>query len=138
MIGIVVVGHGRLAEGVLHAARMIVGELGGVRGVSLREMDDVEGLLGRVEAAVDEVAVGGEGVLILVDLFGASPFNVSARLARGRDDLEVVTGVNLPMVLELVVRREGRKLAELTAIARRSGVEGVHTLSEILDEGRGV
>ncbi len=126
------VSHGDMAEGMIDAARMIVGEMEGVATVSLKESDAVEDLLSRIETAVDEVDQG-EGVLILVDAFGASPFNASARLAMNRKDVEVVSGMNLPMLLELAVQREGQDLGAATQIALETGAASIRTLSQTLN-----
>jgi PTS system mannose-specific IIA component len=131
VVGIVIVTHGAMTDGLLDAARMIVGPLDGIVGVALMESDNVESLMERVEAAVDEVN-SGDGVLILVDLFGASPFNASARLAMTREGIEVLTGVSLPMLLEVVVQRDDQPLQELVEIAREAGTTGIRTLSETL------
>lgn len=131
LVGIVLVSHGEMANGMLEAARMIVGEQEGVATVSLTEMDAVEGLMERVAAALDRVDTG-DGALILVDVFGASPFNAGSRLAMQRPKVEVVSGMNLPMLLELAIKREGRDLEECTAIAREAGTTGVRTLSNAL------
>jgi len=131
LVGIVIVTHGKMAEGLLDAARMIVGEQEGIVGVGLLECDDVEGLMERVAQAVAQVETG-DGTLLLVDVFGASPFNASARLAMAGGHLEVLSGVSLPMVLELAVQREGQSLAELVAVAREAGNCGIRTLSDTL------
>jgi PTS system mannose-specific IIA component len=120
-----------MAEGLLDAARMIVGEQEGIVGVGLMVSDDVESLMERVAHAVEQVE-SGDGTLLLVDVFGASPFNASARLAMAGGNLEVLSGVSLPMVLELAVQREGQSLSELVAVAREAGASGIKTLSETL------
>lgn len=132
MVGIVVVSHGNMAEGMMDAARMIVGEMEGVATVSLKESDAVEDLISRIETAVDEVDQG-DGTLILVDAFGASPFNASARLAMNRKNIEVVSGMNLPMLLELAVQREGQDLQAVTQIALETGTTSIRTLSQTLN-----
>ncbi|UCC77407.1 MAG: PTS sugar transporter subunit IIA [Anaerolineales bacterium] len=133
MVGIVIVSHGDMADGLLDAARMIVGEQDGLATVSLREMDAVEGLTERVAAAIEKVD-GGDGVLVLVDLFGASPFNASARLAmQGDSNMEVISGVSLPMLVELMVQREGESLEKLVQVALEAGTSGVRTLSQTLN-----
>ena len=110
MVCLVVAAHGHLAEGLVASSAMIVGP-----------SDD---------AAV-EVSPSQE-YLILVDLFGGSPYNAAARFAAGRDDADVVTGVNLPMVIEVLSRRlTGAGLAELVEAARTSAVDGVKVLSEV-------
>jgi len=131
VVGIVLVSHGEMAVGMLEAARMIVGPQEGIATVCLRESDAVEGLMERVGAAIKEVDTG-EGVLILVDLFGASPFNAGARLAMQRDKTEVVSGVNLPMLLELCMQRGQQDLNQLVATARSAGTGGIRTLPETL------
>lgn len=131
MVGIILVSHGDMAAAMRDAAYMIVGPQQNVEAVSLRESDDVEGLMERVAAAIAAVDEG-DGVLILVDVFGASPFNAAARLAMQRDKLEVLTGMSLPMFLELVVQRPRTSLEDLTAIAREAGTSGVRTFSETL------
>lgn len=131
MVGIVVVSHGDMAEGMIDAARMIVGPMDGVATVSLKESDAVEDLMGRIEVALNEVDQG-EGVLILVDAFGASPFNASARLALGRKDVEVISGMNLPMLLELAVGRAGQDLAMVIQIALETGTTSIRTLSQTM------
>jgi len=131
LVGIVVVTHGQMAEGMLDAARMIVGEQERLVSVTLREADGIESLTERVAAAVEQVDAG-DGVLVLVDVFGASPFNASARVAMRRSKVEVLTGVSLPMLLELAVQREGQDLSALTQVARDAGTSGIRTLSETL------
>jgi mannose/fructose/sorbose-specific phosphotransferase system IIA component len=120
-----------MAEGMIDAARMIVGPMDGVATVSLKESDAVEDLMGRIEIALNEVDQG-EGALILVDAFGASPFNASARLAMGRKNVEVISGMNLPILLELAVGREGQDLATVTQIALETGTTSIRTLSQTL------
>jgi len=131
LVGIVVVSHGDLAAGMIDAARMIVGSMEYVVPVSLKESDAVEDLMGRIETALSEVDQG-EGALILVDAFGASPFNASARLAIGRKNVEVISGMNLPMLLELAVQREGQELAAVTQIALEAGITSIRSLSQTL------
>lgn len=131
MVGVLVVAHGEMASGLLDAARMIVGDQEALLALSLQEMEDVEGLMAKVEEAISQVDTG-EGVLVLVDLPGASPFNASARIAMQREGIKVVTGVNLPMLAELLVMRDGSSLDELVDIAKEAGISGVRTLSEIL------
>jgi mannose/fructose/sorbose-specific phosphotransferase system IIA component len=131
LVGIVVVTHGAMTEGLLDATRMIVGPQEGLAGVALQESDDIESLMERVATAVEGVDAG-DGVLILVDVFGASPFNASARLAMTRPGIEVLSGVSLPMLLELMVQRDDESLDELVDIAREAGTSGIRTLSETL------
>jgi PTS system mannose-specific IIA component len=131
MVGIIVVSHGSMAEGMLDAARMIVGEMEGIVTVSLHEEDAVENLMERISSAIGEVD-SGDGVLILVDVFGASPFNASSRLTMVRDKIEVISGVNLPMLLELAIQHADEGLDTLVQTALDVGATSIRTLSQTL------
>jgi mannose PTS system EIIA component len=130
MIGIVLISHGRFAEGLLDAAEMIVGEMENVVCIGLEPMDDIDLLVERIQEAVNAVDIG-DGALLMVDLFGASPFNASGRLALAQQDrLELITGMNLPMLVELLVQREGLSLKQASQIALDAGKSGVSRLSD--------
>ncbi len=132
MIGLVLVSHGKLAEGLIDAMQMITGPQEAVRAIGLLETEDVESLMEKIWQAVNEVD-SGEGALIMVDLFGASPFNASARLALSHPEkrLEVVTGMNLAMVVELVVQRAGMSLNEAVELVLQVAPESVRRLASI-------
>jgi len=134
MVKLVVVCHGALAEGLLNAMELIAGTQEEVVALRLEETDSIDDLEARVEAAVQERQAGQE-VLILVDLFGASPFNVSSRVAMRNAGVEVITGVNLPMLLETALGRENVALVELVKVAREAGAGSVKVLSDLLQAG---
>src|SRR5919106_4073880 len=99
MIGGLIVTHGRLAIELLNAAEMIVGEIHHIAAVSLGWHDDVSMATTMIEKALERVK-GPDGVLILTDMFGGTPTNISSTfLDPGK--VEVVTGVNLPMLIKL-------------------------------------
>lgn len=128
MVAIIVAAHGETAPALLKTSGMILGEIEGVTPVTFLPGQGPEDLLEAYAAAVGPE----EDVLLLVDLFGGSPYNAAARFAAGRDDADVVTGVNLPMVIEVLSRRlTGAGLAELVEAARTSAVDGVKVLSEV-------
>lgn len=132
MVGITVITHGKMAKGLVDAVQMIVGPQDQLATVGLFEEEAVEDLMGKIETALGDVNKG-DGALLLVDLPGASPFNASARLAMANDEVDVVTGVNLPMLAELLVLREGKSLEELVAFAKDSGIKGIKSLADILN-----
>ena len=134
MIKLLIVCHGGLADGLVNAMELIAGPQPEVTAISLGEEDPIDGLETRVEEAV-MAGEEGKGVLVLVDLFGASPFNVSARVAVRHPNVEVVTGVNLAMLLETALGRDGCSLPELVTIAREASVGSVKILSELLGPG---
>jgi len=130
MIGIVLISHGNFAEGLLDAAEMITGEAEKIACIGLQPMDDVDQLVDRIQDAVDQVN-DGDGVLLLVDLFGASPFNAGGRLfLEKKDHLELVTGMNLPMLVELLVAREELNLDDASQMVLQAGVSGISRLSD--------
>jgi len=113
MVGMLIVTHGRLGEGLLDAMQMIAGPQEKVDFVSLKEGDSIDELKERILSAV-KMLDDGSGVLVFVDMFGASPSNAAAYLLN--ENVEVITGVNLPMLLEIVSFRESSSLQELSAI----------------------
>jgi len=130
LVGIIVVSHGNLADGLLDAMRMITGEQEGVVAISLKESDAPEDLGEHIKEVLPEVD-DGDGILIMADLFGATPFNASSRLYLELDNkIEIITGANLPMLVETVICREGNDLQSVFACALQSGKEGIQSLPE--------
>jgi len=129
MVGMLIVTHGRLGEGLLDAMQMIAGPQEKVDFVSLKEGDSIDELKERILSAV-KVLDDGSGVLVFVDMFGASPSNAAAYLLH--ENVEVITGVNLPMLLEIVSFRESSSLQELSANAMTAGVESIKNLTQLL------
>lgn len=129
MIGIIVITHGQLAHELLTAARAIVGEIPRISAVSIGWSDDMAAARAGIERALQEV--GGEPVLILTDMFGGTPTNVS--LAFLSPGVEIVTGVNLPMLIKLTTLREG-ELVEIARVVRDQGKGAIYVASEILEK----
>ena len=99
----------------------------------LREGVSPDTLQNEFEKAIKECEEG-DGVLILLDLFGGTPSNVAGRLAYENDQLELVTGTNLPMLLEVTLKRKIKELSELKGIALRSGVKGIQDVKKWIEE----
>jgi len=127
MIGIVVVTHGRVAEELVSAARTIHGELPGIAAVSIGWGDDAEGASGAIERGIAEA--GGEATLVLTDMFGGTPTNLSLPFLSER--VEIVTGVSLPMIIKAAGLREG-SLVEVARAVREQGKGAIFVASEIL------
>jgi PTS system mannose-specific IIA component len=124
----VIVTHGQLASEFLAAAEMIVGAVKHIAAVSIGWHDDVEAARDEVERAIARVSEG-RGVLILTDMFGGTPTNITSMfLAEG--EVEVVTGVNLPMVIKLASQSEQESLAEVARRVRDQGREGIAVATE--------
>ena len=129
MIGIVVVTHGALAGELVNATRTIVGDIPAIAAVSIGWSDDMTQARAAIESAVAEV--GGTDVLILTDMFGGTPTNVSLPFLSPR--IEIVTGVNLPMLIKLTSLREG-DLTEVARVVRDQGKDAIYVASEILEK----
>jgi PTS system mannose-specific IIA component len=136
MIGVVVVTHGQLATELLNAAETIVGDLPRFAAVSIGWHDDVEEARAEIAGAIARVS-GGEGAIVLTDMFGGTASNLAITLVEeGR--VEVVTGVNLPMLLKLAGIREP---GDVRTVARRVSEDGraaIRVASDLLrGEGQG-
>ena len=129
-VGGVIVTHGQLASEFLAAAEMIVGQVRHITAVSIGWHDDVEAARDEIERAITRVSEG-RGVLILTDMFGGTPTNITSMfLTEG--EVEVVTGVNLPMVIKLASQAESGSLAEVARRVRDQGREGIYLAGELL------
>jgi mannose PTS system EIIA component len=129
VIGIVVVTHGALAAELVNAARTIVGDIPAIAAVSIGWTDDMGSARAAIERALAEV--GGGEVLILTDMFGGTPTNVSLPFLSPK--IEIVTGVNLPMLIKLTTLREG-DLVEVARVIREQGKGAIYVASEILEK----
>jgi PTS system mannose-specific IIA component len=130
MIGGLIVTHGRLAIELLNAAEMIVGEIHGVAAVSLGWHDDVDTAAAMVSSALERVRTP-DGVLILTDMFGGTPTNIASTLL-DEGKVEVVTGVNLPMLIKLAQVAEGQSLGAAARMVRESGQSSIYMASDLL------
>ena len=130
MIGALVVTHGHLAAELVAAAEMIVGEISHIQAVSIGWHDDVNDTRREIERRIGEVD-GGAGVLILTDMFGGTPSNIAFAFHEpGRVD--VVTGVNLPMIVKIASQTEGETLEELSRSVREQGKASISRASDLL------
>jgi len=133
MIGLVVATHGRLADELVRACEMIIGPVQNVRTVGIGREDSVEAIRDSLQQAVDTVGCDGDGVLIMTDMFGGTPSNISlAFLEPCR--IEVLTGVNLPMVLKFFNSQEGMPLVDLAAMLRAYAQQSISLASEFLQK----
>ena len=129
MVNIVIVSHADLGDALIRAVEMIAGQAKGLYSVSLFPGDSPEGLEEKLEAALQEIE--GQETLVLIDLFGGTPYNVAACQVL-KENVECVTGANLPMLLELVTSRDGISLPELAKEIAQAGQESVKNLGPML------
>jgi len=120
MIGMVLVTHGRLAEELRHAMEHVVGPQQGVATVCIGPDDDMEHTRADIRRSVDSVDQG-DGVVVLTDMFGGTPSNIAMQFANGEEPIEVLAGVNLPLLIKLAKLRGSEPLAEAVDHALAAG-----------------
>ena len=132
MIGLVLVTHGRLAEEFVTAMVHVVGPQERIATISIGPDDDMEERRADIAAAITAVD-SGRGVIVLTDLFGGTPSNLAISLMT-RGHVEVIAGMNLPMLIRLGSARKSMKVVEAVAAAREAGRKYISVASEVLGE----
>jgi mannose PTS system EIIA component len=133
VIGLVIVAHGNLAHELVEAAEIIAGKQESVVTVGLRPDDAISELPVRVADAANGLT-NVDGVLVLVDLFGGSPCNATMRCLGTGLPYELVSGANLPMLLEVLMQRDCMSMPELITTAIESGRDGIRNLGVLLHQ----
>jgi PTS system mannose-specific IIA component len=132
MIGLVLVTHGRLASEFIVAMEHVVGPQQQIAGICIGPEDDMEERRSQIADAI-RVVDKGDGVIILTDLFGGTPSNLAISLMKS-DKIEVIAGVNLPMLIRLEGARKTMDVRAAVAAAREAGRKYISVASEILGE----
>jgi PTS system mannose-specific IIA component len=130
MIGMVLVTHGRLADEFRAAMEHVVGPQEAVATISIGPDDDMEKRRQDIVNAISDVDQG-RGVVLLTDMFGGTPSNLAISLLE-RDKVEVVAGINLPMLIRLATVREKMPLAEAVASAQEAARKYISVASQVL------
>ncbi len=130
MIGMVVVTHGRLAEEFVAATEHVVGAQKQIRAICIGPDDDMELRRREIMEAVSDVD-SGEGVVLLSDMFGGTPSNLAISLLE-KDRVEVIAGINLPMLIKLASVRQGASLSEAVDAAKEAGIKYINVASQVL------
>ncbi len=131
MIGVVLVTHGQLASELLNAAEAIVGDLPRFEAVSIGWHQDVQDARNDIEAAIERVRTNGGGVLVLTDMFGGTPSNLGITFLH-TDAVEVITGVNLPMLIKIAGLTESTNLLDVARAMREHGRNAIWVASDLL------
>ena len=126
----VIVTHGQLASELLAAAEMIIGPISHIAAVSIGWHDDVDAARDEVQRAITRVSQGG-GVLLLTDMFGGTPTNIASMFLE-EGAVEVVTGVNLPMVIKLATSTAEDPLSEIARKICDQGRQGIYLAGALL------
>lgn len=132
MIGVLITTHGDLGNELIRAAELIKGPLSGMMHISIDQTKSVEDLKKDIGNAIKKLDKG-RGVLILTDLFGGTPSNISLSFMK-EGKVEVVTGVNLPMMLKLSDLKKDMSLTEYACMIKEYGKKNISLASEILNK----
>ena len=133
MIGILVVAHGKFAEGLIDNSELIVGEQKNIDYVSLNSGDSIDEFDLNVENKIFEL-VNEEGLIIFTDIYGATPFNSCCRVISNKNivnKIKIISGVSAPMLITAILERGENNLDELKELIIKSGNEGI---KEVFDE----
>ncbi len=131
MIGLVLVTNGRLAEELLIALQHVVGKQSNIESISIGSEDDLEARRADILEAVSR-ADGKNGVIILTDMFGGTPSNLAISLME-TGQIEIISGVNLPMLIKLASTRSDASLADAVEQAQEVGRKYIHVASQLLN-----
>ncbi len=134
-IGVIIVTHYQLGEEFLHALRLIVPDAPDFHSVSIDPKQSVDEMRSSIAKAL-KMADRGNGVLVLTDMFGGTPSNMSLSFVE-EEGVEVVTGLNLPMLIKLATLSEEKSLEELATFIKNYGRRNISVASEILPEKEG-
>lgn len=130
MIGGIIVSHGKLAEELLNALTIILGEVVNMEAISIGWYDDVEDSKRKINQSLKRVDQKN-GVLIFTDMFGGTPSNLSFSFLKD-ERIEIITGVNLPMLIKFVSLQRGNKLREVAKKVVEQGKKNIHLASALL------
>ncbi len=133
-IGGVIVSHGQVANELLAAAETVVGAQSHIAAVSIGWHDDVELAKSEIERAIKQVS-SGSGVLLLTDMFGGTPTNISAMFIKA-NEVEIVTGVNLPMVIKLASQNQEMTLTEMAKEVEEQGKQAIYRTSLMFESSK--
>ena len=127
MIALIISTHGSFSEELVKSSEMIFGSQTNVGVVTFKPGEGTDNLVDKYNKLINELDCT-DGILFMVDLFGGSPFNAASMLALKNDKMEIVTGVNLPMLLEVFGSKGFSSLSELLTIAQNAGKDSIKQL----------
>jgi PTS system mannose-specific IIA component len=134
MVGGVIVSHGQLGREMIATAEMIVGEIKNITSVSIDVTTDVDSSREQIRQAIKSVNTGS-GVVIFTDMFGGTPSNISLSFL-DESDVDVITGVNLAMLLQLSTSNEKESFNATVQSLKKRGQQNIHIASEFLQKHR--
>ncbi len=134
MVGVLIVSHGGFAEALISSLQFLVGQQRNTRGVSIWPKERKKEIRDRIRGKIAEVN-DGDGVVILTDALGGTATNLSLSFLEN-EKVELVTGVNMPMLLALSSYRKGKSLREIGKLAKKSGRRSIILAKRLLESKR--
>ena len=134
MVGVLIVSHGGFAEALISSLQLLVGKQQKIRGVSIWPKDQEKEIKDRIRQEIEKVN-DGDGVVILTDVLGGTATNLSLSFLEN-EKIELVTGVNMPMLLTLSSYRKGRSLREIGKLVKKSGRRSIILAKQLLESKR--
>jgi len=132
MIGLIVCTHGKFSEELVKASEMIFGKQEDVKTITFQPGESADGLVEKYQKAIEELGEK-DGILFIVDLFGGSPYNAASRIVVDHENMDIVAGANLPMLLEIYMPRTFLSLPELVDVATSAGRDAVKSFRANFD-----
>lgn len=133
MVNILLLSHGRLSEEFLNTIKLIMGEQQGVHALGLGASESIEDFMNRIIAEYSKLN-NGDGILVLTDLYGGTPTNAAIYgLLNKYDNLEILTGLNLPILLDAIIRRN-QPMDELIVSLKKAGLDGIVSIREVMKQ----
>ena len=129
MVAIIIGTHGNFSEELVRSSEMIFGKQSNVSYITFKQGEGLEELAAKYSVAMDQLYTD-DGVLFMVDLFGGSPYNAASMIALENENMDVVTGVNLPMLIETFESMSFSNVQELKEIAITAGLASVKSLKD--------
>ena len=134
MTALIISTHGNFSEELVKSSEMIFGSQTNVGVVTFKPGEGTDNLVDKYNMLINELDCT-DGILFMVDLFGGSPFNAASILALKNDSMEIVTGVNLPMLLEVFGSRDFSSLSDLVTIAQSAGKDSIkHLVKKVIPD----
>lgn len=129
MVAIIIGTHGNFSEELVRSSEMIFGKQSNVSYITFKQGEGLEELAAKYNVAMDQLYTD-DGVLFMVDLFGGSPYNAASMIALKNENMDVVTGVNLPMLLETFESMSFSTVKELKDVAITAGLASIKSLKD--------
>lgn len=133
MVSIIIGTHGSFSEEILRSSEMIFGKQENIATVTFETGENPDDLVEKYKVKLKELNCE-DGVLFIVDLFGGSPFNAASRIAVENEKMDILTGISLPMLLEIFGARSSSNIEQLIYIGKDAAKEGVKSLKESLSQ----